>query len=743
MAQGVGRWTGGRAWRGYHRAMPAALHDEAFLTQYAETLQFRLGLPNVVAIAPDGCVLFTRTPPRSFTADLYELSPAGQERLLASAEALLAGGAEALSDAEKARRERTRTATRGILYAELSASGEQVLVPVGERVFLLARASAEVRELALGEGFPYDPRLSPDGAHVAFVRDRAVWVCETRPGAAPRCVAAPPGPELEYGVAELVAAEELRRTRGLWWSPDSQHVLFQRSDARAVDTLYVADARHPERPPVPFRYPRPGRANVVVDLGLVGLAGGEPRWLTWDLTRWPYLAQVQWPARGPLTLVVLDREQYEQAVLAVPVAERELVPRTLLVERDAAWVNVPHGAPQWLDDGGGFLWLTEARGDWTLEHHDVDGAHVRSLTEPSLRLRALVGLDGRGGAVVVASSPRDEGVADAAAAEALAACGASLWRVGLADGSATPLPSPPGVSSGILRHGTLVLSTARADGGIVTALHAAGAPPVVLRSVREAPSLTATTELVPVAVDGRVHVAAVTAPRAAPPGKRYPVLLKVYGGPHVQYVTAARDGYALDQWYADAGFCVVRIDARGTPNRGRDWERATLRDLISTPLAEQVAVLRALAAADARLDLTRVGVMGWSFGGYFSAMALLRHPELFGAAVAGAPVTDWALYDTGYTERYMKLPVHNAEGYRRTSLLTYAHELARPLLLIHGTTDDNVHFAHTLALLEALYVAGKRAEVIALSGTHMVPEPRLALARERAHLELFRAHLQR
>lgn len=733
----------GIAGRGYHLAMPAALHDEAFLTQYAETLQFRLGLPNAVAIAPDGCVLFTRTPARSFTADLYQLSPAGQERLLASAQALLAGGAEALSDAEKARRERTRTATRGILYAELSADGEQVLVPLGERVFLLARATGQVRELALGAGFPYDPRLSPDGAHVAFVRERAVWVCATQPGAVPRCVAAPPGPDLEYGVAELVAAEELRRTRGLWWSPDSKHLLFQRSDARTVDTLYVADARHPARPPVPFRYPRPGRDNVIVDLGMVDLAGGEPRWLTWELARWPYLAHVQWPARGPLTLVVLEREQYEQAVLAVDLAAGELRPRTLLVERDAAWVNLPHGAPQWLEDGSGFLWLTEARGDWTLEHHDASGAHLRSLTAPSLGLRALVGLDGRGGAVVVAAAPpRDGQAADGAAAEALAACEARLWRVALADGAVTLLPSAPGVSSGLSRHGTLVQTTARADGGIDTALIPASGVAVAMPSVREAPLLAATTELVPVTLDGRVHVAAVTAPRAAEPGRRYPVLLKVYGGPHVQYVTAARDGYALDQWYADAGFCVVRIDARGTPNRGRAWERATLRDLISIPLADQVAVLRALAAQDGRLDLTRVGVMGWSFGGYFSAMAVLRHPELFGAAVAGAPVTDWALYDTGYTERYMKLPANNVEGYRRASLLTYAHELARPLLLIHGTTDDNVHFAHTLALIEALYVAGKRAEVIALSGTHMVPEPRLALARERAHLELFRAHLR-
>jgi dipeptidyl-peptidase-4 len=718
--------------------MSHALPQEAFLTQYAETLQLRLGTPTVLAIAPDGAVLFSRTPARSFGADLYELEPrSGQTRLLATADGLLAGGAEALSDGEKARRERTRTATRGILYAELSAAGDVVLVPLGERVFVLSRPGGECRELTLGEGFPYDPRLSPDGRHVAFVRDGDVWVCDAvTPGAAPRRLTTRPHPDIEYGTAELVAAEELRRHRGLWWAPDSQSLLAQRSDARLVDTLYVADARHPDRAPVPFKYPRPGRPNVIVDLGVISLAGGEPRWITWDLARWPYLAHVQWPARGPLTLVVLDREQYEQAVLAVELEASGPQVRELLSERDAAWVNLPAGAPLWLDDGAGFLWLTEARGDWTLELHDARGAHLRSLSEPSLGLRSLVALDGDHVLVVASAGPASD-----PAAAALAACEAHVWRIPLAGGAPVRVTQVAGVSTAVARHGQLVVTTARADGGVVTTLHASAGRAVELPSVREAPLLSPTTELITVALEERQHVVAVTRPTGARAGQRYPVLLKVYGGPHVQYVTNSRDSYLMDQWYAEAGFVVVRVDARGTPNRGRAWERATLHDLISTPLAEQIAALRALAATDPMLDLQRVGVFGWSFGGYFSAMALLLHPELFQVAVAGAPVTDWSLYDTGYTERYLKLPAHNRAGYHATSLLTHASKLERPLLLIHGTTDDNVHFAHTLALIEALYVAGKRAEVIALSGTHMVPDPRLALARERAHLELFRKHL--
>jgi dipeptidyl-peptidase-4 len=163
--------------------------------------------------------------------------------------------------------------------------------------------------------------------------------------------------------------------------------------------------------------------------------------------------------------------------------------------------------------------------------------------------------------------------------------------------------------------------------------------------------------------------------------------------------------------------------------------------LITIPLADQVAALQAVGARHRELDLSRVGVFGWSFGGYFSTMAVLLRPDVFKCAIAGAPVTDWSLYDTAYTERYMRTPEHNPDGYRKTSALTYAGQLSRPLLIIHGITDDNVHFANTLALIEAMYVAGKSARVITLSATHMVPDPKLALARELVQIEFFREHL--
>jgi dipeptidyl-peptidase-4 len=197
----------------------------------------------------------------------------------------------------------------------------------------------------------------------------------------------------------------------------------------------------------------------------------------------------------------------------------------------------------------------------------------------------------------------------------------------------------------------------------------------------------------------------------------------------------------MDQWYADAGFIVVRSDNRGTPNRGNAWYHAILKDLITVALADQVGALQALGAKHPEMDMARVGVTGWSFGGYFSAMAVLQRPDVFKAGIAGAPVTDWKLYDTAYTERFMREPRHNESGYEKANVLTYASKLSRPLLIVHGITDDNVHFAHTLALIEALYVAGKRAEVITLSSTHMVPDPKLNLAREQQQIDFFRRHL--
>ncbi len=697
-----------------HQTWPAL--NAQLLTDSVETFTWRLGLPTVLAITPDGSVLYRRTPPRSFVASIYQLDTrTGQEQMLLSGD-----DTTKLTDAEKARRERTRTVQRGIVDLDVSRDGTKLFYARGSELAIVDRAAPDRPSVWSVEGEIYDPHLSPDGTLVGYVQDGDLWVAA--PDLKPRRLTKHPE-GLEFGVADFAAMEELDRRRGWWWSPDSKSILFQRNDNRAIDTIYVSDVRHPEKKPVPFKYPRAGTNNAKVDLGLVSVAGGEPTWITWDTEKYPYLARCSWKESGPPTIVVLSREQQDLVAYAI----EGTALRPLVSEHDDAWVNVTRpasslyaaGSPLWIGDK--FLWTTERTGEWTLELRDAAG-NAKQLPIPGLR--ALVGADEQAAYVTASTDPLRQDV----------------YRVPLDGSPATRITPGDGVYSADIAHGVIVVSGALAKGGRATFAIRDGKQSV-LPSVAEHPSLVPTTVIEKVEIDGRTHYAAITRPRNFDAHTKYPVLLKVYAGPHLQTVEDIRDAYVMDQFYADAGFVVVRSDNRGTPNRGRAWERAILKDLITIPLRDQVDVLQAMGKRHPEMDMKRVGVTGWSFGGYFSAMAVLLRPDVFAAGVAGAPVTDWQLYDTAYTERYMREPRHNPEGYTSTSALTHAAKLSRPLLIIHGITDDNVHFAHTLALIEALYVAGKFANVITLSATHMVPDPKLNLAREQVQIDFFRQHL--
>ncbi|HEX4352800.1 MAG TPA: DPP IV N-terminal domain-containing protein [Polyangiales bacterium] len=703
-------------------AMPEAWPaiDESFLDAYAATQGFRLGKPAPLAITADGAVLFRRTGARERRADLHVLELDGTERTI-DVDTLLGGQRENLSSDEQARRERTRTATGGVVDVDVSRDGNRIAIPLGERVFVFDRKRGDSREASIGAGYPYDPRLSPDGKTLSFVRDGDLWTVPVDGGTARKITSH--DKEIEYGIAEFVAQEEFDRTRGYWWSPDSQTIAFQRTDARQVETIYVSDARRPERKPTPFKYPKPGENNADVQLGLQSIHGGAPRWVIWDRARWPYLAKVEWSERGPLTLLVFDRAQSELAMLAV---DPNGATRVLVQANDPTWVNLAGGSPIWLEHDAGFLWMAEAADGWTLEHYSSKGEHVRTLLKQDFGLRAIAGIEPDESAIVLASpDPREQHV----------------WRV-LLDGSAPiALTTGSGFHHAIAAHGVTVITSALHEGGAsVNAIYPDGRRQQ-LPSVAEHANLTPTTQLESIEVEGRTMYSAITRPRNFDANKHYPVLLKVYGGPHVTTVLDYLDGYLLDQWYADAGFIVVRADGRGTPNRGHDWERAIYKDVITIPLHDQVAALEAMETRHPEMDRARVGVFGWSFGGWLSTMGILLRPDVFKAAVAGAPVTDPALYDSAYTERYLQTPQQNPDGYREDSALTHASKLERPLLIIHGVTDDNVHFAHTLALIEALFQAGKRAEVVALSSTHMLADPQSNRAREQMQVDFFRDHL--
>jgi dipeptidyl-peptidase-4 len=290
-----------------------------------------------------------------------------------------------------------------------------------------------------------------------------------------------------------------------------------------------------------------------------------------------------------------------------------------------------------------------------------------------------------------------------------------VWRWSAADG-AVAVTDEPGVHSAVVGGRTAVVRSAVLHRpGAVT--HVLGGPELV--SHAQAPLVRPNLTLLRA---GRRRLATAVLLPHDHDGSPLPVLMDPYGGPHALRVVQSHNAHCASQWFADQGFAVVVADGRGTPGRGSEWERSVLHDLATFALDDQVDALHA-AAEEHPLDLSRVGIRGWSFGGYLAALAVLRRPDVFHAAVAGAPVTEWRLYDTHYTERYLGDPTTDGAPYAASSLLPLADELTRPLLLVHGLADDNVVAAHTLQLSNALLAAGKPHEVLPLVGvTHMTPQ---------------------
>jgi len=695
-----------------HHAGP----DPGFLEQYAATSRFNLGEPTSITVTPDGdAVLFLRSGPRSFVQDLWSFDVAKRtEQRLLTADQVLAGSAEHLTAEEKARRERMRVTARGIVAFQLSDDGKRILVPLAGRLFVVERGSGAVKELNSTAGVAIDPQFSLDGTRVACVRNDDLYVIDVASGRERRLTEGA-SDTLSHGTAEFVAQEEMDRYSGFWWSPDGRSIAYQETRTGGVEKIHLLDPANPSDEPQTWRYPRPGMPNADVRLGILPVEGGAPRWVEWDRKTYPYLATVKWRKNAPLTILVQNRRQTEEVLLEVN--ERDGTTKPLLTERDAAWLNLDQNMPRWLDDGKSFLWTTERGGRWQVELRARDGSLIRALTPAGFALRDFKDLDETGRTVWVQASGDPTQV--------------QLFRVALDAGHGSPeqVTDEPGIHDAVFgkNHKVSVRSfSGPASWPVHTVVGADGQTLGTLKSVAEKPRLDMHLSFETVGSRG-LH-AAILQPAGFERGKKYPVIVSVYGGPHVQMVQQSEHGYVLQQWLADHGFIVIAVDGRGTPGRGREWERATKDNLIELPLADQIEGLRAVAAKVPEMDLSRVGIYGWSFGGYFSAIATMRHPEVFRAGVVGAPVVDWLDYDTHYTERYMDLPANNKSGYDAASVLTWAPKLERPMLIVHGTVDDNVHFLNSMKLCRALFLAGKPFEFLPLAGfTHMVPDPTVTL----------------
>ncbi len=679
---------------------------DTFPRQYARTRRLTLGEPRTITVSPDGRrVVFIRSRGGSdaigclwvLDVPVANDEPGGGERLVADPVVLLAGSDDDLPAAERARRERAREQAGGVVSYTADQAVTVAAFALSGRLFVAGLLSGMARELPV-EGPVFDPRPDPLAQRLAYVSGRTLRLAEL--DGTSRELAGEEAPEISWGSAEFVAAEEMGRTRGYWWAPDGSAVVAARVDTSPVARWWISDPSQPEQQPVEHAYPAAGTANADVTLWVLGLDGRRQE-IRWDHNALPYLVDVQWPEPERIVLTVQSRDQRHVEVLAADPATGTTT--VVFEDSDDVWVELVHGAPAVLDDG---------RVVMTADHEGARRLVTSSmpLTPPELQVRGIEAVIGH--TLLFTANPVDD------------ATSIGLWR--FSDGATTePLVTVPGVHSGwgggttvVVRSATLddERSVVRVLGGPELVNHAEVAlvrPSVTL--LRAEPRAIATAVLLPNVEDG--------APR---PDGPLPVLLDPYGGPHAQRVVQARTSYATSQWFADQGFAVVVADGRGTPGRGSEWERAVHLDLAGPVLEDQVAALHA-AAEQHPLDLERVAIRGWSFGGYLAALAVLRRPDVFRAAIAGAPVTDWRLYDTHYTERYLGPPAEQPAAYDRTSLIAEVGRArtlpARPLLIIHGLADDNVVVAHSLQLSSALLAAGRPHRVLPLSGvTHMTPQ---------------------
>jgi dipeptidyl-peptidase-4 len=548
-----------------------------------------------------------------------------------------------------------------------------------------------------------DPRISPDGKHIAYAAQHSLRVVGYD-GTGERALAEARHGLEKCGLADFAAAEELERSRGFWWAPTSDAVIVERVDETPVQQWWISDPLHPERAPQPHRYPQAGTPNALVSLEIVTLDGSSARPLAWDAAQFPYLVDVSWTGHGDPLVVVSSRDQRHLRVLAFDPATGDS--RVVADLTDDHWVDASGGGSRrWAPDGR-LLTLRVDHATDTYRLHLGD----EWLSPAGLQVRGVVEVDDDG--VVVTTAPQHH----------VQAVVRVRW-----DGSVTALTPDDGWSVARSTAGIDVVVTRRLDTTeiIYEVRSAAGTFPI--SNLAERPVVTPAVTLIETGPH-RIRTAVLLPTGHVPGSRRLPVVLSPYGGPHGQDVVASATAFGEEQWLADQGFCVVVADGRGTPGRGPAWDRLVAGYLATYPVQDQDDALAGVAEAfPDDVDISRVGIRGWSFGGYLAALAVLRRPDVFHAAVAGAPVTDFRLYDTAYTERYLGDPSIDDGPYEACSLIPLAPTLSRPLLVIHGLTDDNVVVAHTLLLSSALTAAGRPHQVLPLSGvTHMTPQEDVA-----------------
>ncbi len=681
--------------------------------------------PGMVGFTPDSkAVTWLHAADGGLVRSLWRIDIETGER------SVIAGpGADApMSREEELLRERTRTRELGVASYAWATDAESPVLMIPGPVVRVSVDGEPLRELDGTQG-ALTPTLSPDGTQLSFVRAGELHVIAVDGDSEATQLTSGAEDGLTHGLADYIAQEEFGQLRGHWWSQDGR-IAYLRVDERHIAPYPIVHQGGDEVDVETHRYPFSGDANADVSLWVVPASGGDAVAMPLP-TEDGYLVRVAWwpDGRGGQRLVAqwIDRDQKRLQLIRY---DGEF-PVTLIDERQEPWVNVADDA-RGLDDGT-FLWSSEATGFRHLSLHAFDGAVIRTLTGGEWMVDGVIGVDQDNGWVYFSStrgSPIERHVErvslEEGAIETLSPAGgvhgASQSRDGkwlaMLDSS---LNDPPAISL-VAADGSNRQSMYQAD----VSASDLGLP---------APELRAFS-----APDGTTLYGALYRPEGEGP---HPLLVAVYGGPHAQTVLDAW-GLTVDlraQYLAQQGFLVLKLDNRGMAGRGLEFEAHLHRRMGTIEVDDQAAAVEQLAA-EGLADRDRIGIYGWSYGGYMTVMSMLRRPDLFKVGVSGAPVADWDGYDTGYTERYMGTPQNNAEGYREGSLLTHADKLRGQLLLIHGGVDENVHFRHTARLITALTAADRDYDLLMFPAERHMPRDQAGLEyQERRVARYFERHL--
>jgi len=673
--------------------------------------------PRGLQISPDGSrITFLRArPDDQFQQDLWEYRPKDNStRMLVDSRKLEPQG-EQLSDAEKARRERARTAgLRGILSYQWSPDGKQLLFPIGGKLYLYDLSAAKPAPRALDTGGDaIDPKISPKGRYVSYVRDQNLWVIDLESGDA-RQLTRDGGGTVHNGEAEFVAQEEMGRSSGYWWAPDDSAIAFERYDEAKVPVVKRTELYADRTDVIEQRYPAAGDPNVAVKLGLVAPSGGAPRWVDLGKDSDIYLVRVNWLPDGKhLSYQRMPRSQQKLELRLVDA--KTLAQRSLLTDTSDTWINLNDDL-RFLKDGKSFLWGSERSGFHHLYLYGIDGKLKHPVSQGDWQIDGVLAVDEHAGTVYV-SSNRDF-VPDH-----------QVYALKL-DGSSAAEPAR--ISKG---DGTHVAEFAPNAAFYLDTYSSPDTPPQVsvhkpdgsFMSWIEQNKLDEKHPFWPYrsslikpefgtlkSADGQTLYYRLYKPAGFDPTKKYPVFDTYYGGPHAQLVTNGWGDY-FNQYMANQGYVVFTLDNRGMARRGRKFEDPIYEQLGAVEVDDQLAGIDWLKTQP-WVDGRRIGVFGWSYGGYMTTMLLSKASKEIAGGVAVAPVTDWRLYDTFYTERYLGRPQDNEAGYTRSSPFAWLDGLTSKLYLVHGMADDNVLFVNSTKLMAELQKRGTQFQFMAYPG---------------------------